>query len=127
MAGALRPSPFLRLAVAAVLIPGSALGQAPLADPTRPPAPAGAVAPGAAMAPATGGLQTVIRRPGRRPLAVIDGSTVALGGKLGERTLVRLSDTEAVLQGPGGREVLRLTPGAEKKPPTPPARADRPR
>ena len=127
MAGALKLSPLLRLALAAMLIPGSALGQAPLADPTRPPAQAGEVAPGAAIAPAAGGLQTVIRRPGRKPLAVIDGSTVELGGNLGERTLVRLSDTEAVLLGPGGREVLRLTPGAEKKPPTAPGKADRPR
>lgn len=127
MAGGLTSS--LRLLLAAALasvLAGAAMlsqGQTPLADPTRPPAQALEAAPATAAAgPAASGLQAVIMRPGRKPLAVINGSTVVLGGKLGDATLVRLSESEAVLQGPGGREVLRLTPGAEMKPA---AKADR--
>jgi len=119
MAGGLKSPSILQLAAAALA--GAAAiahgqAQATLADPTRPPA-AFDASPAAASAPsAASGLQAVIMRPGRKPLAVINGSTVLLGGKLGDATLVHLSESEAVLQGPSGREVLRLTPGAEVKP-----------
>ncbi len=122
MAGALKSSSRLlqaaALAGAAAVAYGQALAQAPaaLADPTRPPA-AFAALPAAASAPGpVSGLQAVIMRPGRKPLAVINGSTVLLGGKLGDATLVHLSESEAVLLGPAGREVLRLTPGVEVAP-----------
>ena len=122
MAGGLKSSSRLlqaaALAGAAAIVYGPVLAQtpAPLADPTRPPA-ALVASPVAAPAPsAVSGLQTVIMRPGRKPLAVINGSTVLLGGKLGDATLVHLSESEAVLLGPAGREVLRLTPSAEVKP-----------
>ncbi len=90
---------------------------APLPDPTRPPEGMETVEakPGKPAA-AAAGLQTVIMRKGKKPVAVINGETVELGGKLGEATLVKLGEREAVLQGPQGREVLRLTPDAEKKP-----------
>ncbi len=99
--------------VAAAVLP--ALAQAPLPDPTRPPA-AFENAPAATEAKAgnSAGLQTVILRKGRKPVAVINGETVELGGKVGEATLVKLSEREAVLQGPQGREVLHLTPKASK-------------
>ena len=116
MAGGLKSSSPLLAAAALAGAAAVALAQAPLTDPTRPPAALDA-SPAAATAPsAGGGLQAVIMRPGRKPLAVINGSTVLLGGKLGDATLVHLSEAEAVLQGPSGREVLRLTPGAETKP-----------
>ena len=90
---------------------------ATLADPTRPPPALEAPAAVAGKSPAPlSGLQTVIMRKGRKPVAVINGETVELGAKLGEATLVKLSEREAVLQGPQGKEVLRLTPNAAKTP-----------
>ncbi len=61
-------------------------------------------------------LQSVILRPGARPAAIIAGERVELGGDFGGARLVKVSEQEVVLQGPSGREVLRLTPGVEKKP-----------
>jgi MSHA biogenesis protein MshK len=50
-----------------------------------------------------------------KPTAVIGGQVVPLGGFVGEARLVRLSETEAVLEGPEGIERLYLTPDVEKK------------
>ncbi|MRR51793.1 MAG: MSHA biogenesis protein MshK [Rhodocyclaceae bacterium] len=100
------------------LLGGVALAQSPgLSDPTRPPA-------SIAISPANGtvqdagpvGLQTIIRRKGAKPVAVINGETVALGGKVGEQRVVKITETEVILDGPAGREVLTMTPGVEKKP-----------
>lgn len=101
-------------------------------DPTRPPAllttpePAvteggGGVAEGEAAA---SGLQTIIlrRSSGKKPIAIINGQAVELGGAVGEARLVKLSETEAVLQGANGKEVLKLTPGVERKNVVPPVR-----
>ncbi len=96
---------------------GQAFGQdaTSLADPTRPPSVAAEAAPAdAEAAPAPAGLQTIVLRGGRKSVAVINGVPVELGGKVGDATLVKLSESEAVLQGPAGRQVLRLTPGIEK-------------
>lgn len=96
---------------------GLAYGQsdATLADPTRPPVTVSEPAStgGAIVAPA-GGLQTIIVGRGHKPMAVINGIMVGLGDKVGEATLVKLSESEAVLQGPAGREVLHLLPGVAK-------------
>lgn len=89
---------------------------ATLVDPTRPavtvsePASAGA----ASVVPPSG-LQTIIVGKGRKPMAVINGIMVELGDKIGDATLVKLTESEAVLQGPAGREVLHLLPGVVKK------------
>lgn len=97
-----------------------AQSDATLADPTRPavtvsePA-SGSVSTGAGTPASPSGLQTVIIGRGRKPTAVINGIMVELGDKIGEATLVKLSETEAVLQGPAGREVLQLLPGVVKK------------
>jgi len=93
-----------------------AQSDATLADPTRPPITAAEpAASGAADVAAPSGLQTVIVGRGRKPMAVINGIMVGLGDKIGEATLVRLSESEAVLVGPAGREVLQLLPGVAKK------------
>lgn len=112
----LRLLPALVLAGAAS--PGHGQSDATLADPTRPPAqvepaPANAAANVAAAA-LRSGLQTVILREGHRPMAVINGVQVELGGKLGDATLIKLNEYEAVLQSPTGRETLRMIPGVEK-------------
>jgi len=116
---ALRSSLRTTAACACLVLAPLAYAQA-LSDPTRPPA-AAAVAPdaipapgGAQASPQISRLQSVLIAPGRR-IAIIDGVTVPLGGKLGDATLIRLSETEAVLRKGGETEVLKLLPGIERK------------
>lgn len=114
----------LLLSVLGGLVPGSVLAQQ---DPTRPPAvlvETSAPETEETEAPPPLGLQTVLLRKNAKPLAIINGQSVELGGLLGELRLIRLTETEAVLQGPNGQEILRLMPDAERKtivPPKPPA------
>lgn len=85
----------------------------PLADPTRPPT---AVDDGRTGEPAPEQLQlqSVLISSGRR-LAIINGDTVPLGGRLGDATVVRITETEVALKRDDGMEVLKLTPGIEKR------------
>ena len=90
-----------------------------LADPTRPPAVAvnpavEAGVPGAAAPPA--GLQSIIRREGAKPAALINGEYVTLGGRVGDATVVKIGDDSVTLKGPTGLETLKLMPGVEKTP-----------
>ena len=97
---------------------GLAYGQsdASLPDPTRPPVTASEPAlPGVETVAPAGGLQTIILGKGHKPRAVINGVMVELGGKIGDATLIKLNESEAVLQGPAGREVLQLLPGIGKR------------
>lgn len=89
-----------------------------LPDPTRPP-PAfikqhsdSATDEAAADASA---LQSVILRTGQKPVAIIGGERVELGGEYGGARLIKVSETEVVLSGPAGRETLLLTPAVSKK------------
>lgn len=110
MAGILiRGSMWLALA----LIAAPALAQRVMADPTRPP---GSVVMDSQAAADVSGpvLQSVLIPKKGRPVAVIGGQQVRLGEKYGESRLVRLSEREAVLEGPSGTERLSLTPGVEK-------------
>lgn len=112
MAGAMK-----RIALACLALASSAFAQS--ADPTRPPA--NWLAPvefaGQSSDDNTGGLrlQSVLVPQGGRPVAVIGGKTVPLGGKLGSATLVRLTEREAVLQGTDGVTHLYLTPDVQKQ------------
>jgi MSHA biogenesis protein MshK len=103
------------IAAAAMLC--AALAQAQLTDPTRP--------AGAAAAPGTAAnglaessvpvLQSVkLPRKGAAS-AVIGGRLVRVGEQVGEARLVRLSETQAVLEGPAGRTVLELNPNISKR------------
>lgn len=83
-----------------------------LADPTRPPAALSQETPEEAAAVPI--LQSVVIPRKGRPVAVIGGQTVRVGEKFGESRLVRLSEREAVLEGPSGIERLPLTPDVEK-------------
>lgn len=86
--------------------------QGVLNDPTRPPA---GVESGAAAVEASGPvLQSVLIPKKGKPVAVIGGQQVVLGGLYGESRLTKLSEREAVLEGPAGIERLLLTPGVEK-------------
>lgn len=96
------------------LLTGVTLGPvfAQVPDPTRPPAgqdPADGVAP-----PADSGIQTVILRPGGKSAAVINGQYLRVGDKFGDKRVLKISESEVVLQGGNGREVLKLTPAIEK-------------
>lgn len=87
----------------------------PLADPTQPPAAIVGLDGTVSMELANSGLTSVMVPKKGKPMAVIGGQLVPLGGMVGEARLVRLSETEAVLEGPEGIERLYLTPDVEKK------------
>lgn len=96
-----------------------ALAQLP--DPTRPPARMMTPEVGGATAPVESGMQTVIVRRKGKSGAVINGQYVEVGGKLGDKRVIRISESEVVLKGEGGREVIRLIPSIEKTPVVKPA------
>ena len=95
-----------------VLVQGEPAGSA-LADPTRPPA---SMAGDTAVAVGESGpvLQSVIIPKKGKPMALIGGQQVVLGGVYGDSRLIALTEREAVLKGPAGIEHLYLTPGIEK-------------
>ena len=99
-----------------------ALAQLP--DPTRPPFQMMTPATGGATAPVEAGMQTVIVRRKGKSGAVINGQYVEVGGKVGDKRVIRISENEVVLQGEGGREVIRLIPSIEKTPVVKPAAKD---
>jgi len=93
-------------------------GAEQLADPTRPPMAAalpvatGDVQPQVDVGPV---LQSVTMSKRRRH-ATINGQEVAVGGKFGEATLVKLSDSQATLRNPDGTlETVHMYPQVEKK------------
>jgi len=105
----------LPLILAGSLAGGVALAQS-VSDPTRPPN-AAATAQGAAPEATESSapkLQSVLLSP-RRKLAVISGQTVPLGGRLGDATLVKITETEVVLKRGDELETLRMHPEVEKK------------
>lgn len=105
----------LSVLLAGIFGAGFALAQVP--DPTRPAA--AAIAPDAAgggVAPVESGVQTVILRPGGKSAAVVNGQYVEVGGKLGDKRVTKITESEIVLMGEGGREVIKATPTIEKVP-----------
>lgn len=94
----------------AVTLP--AWAETPMADPTRPPV-GYAVDSTEPSTPTGPVLQSVLIPRKGKPMALISGQQVRLGESFGERRLIRLSEREAVLDGPAGRERLLLTPGVE--------------
>ena len=73
-------------------------------------------AAGGVAAAVESGVQTVILRPKGKSAAVINGQYVELGGKLGDKRVTKISESEVVLTGEGGREVIKVTPAIEKVP-----------
>lgn len=88
-----------------------------LPDPTRPPAEMSMTGGVAASGPV---LQSVMLAPGRRN-AVIGGQLLREGDTFGEAKLIKISESEVVLSGPDGEQVLRLFPDVEKIPARAPA------
>jgi hypothetical protein len=109
----------IKWSAAAVLACALAQGnaRAQTADPMQPPGESGASRAGAPPSASTG-LQLVIVSP-QRKLALIDGSLVHVGGKTRSGTLAGVSDSVAVLQKDGSRDVLLMHPNIEKKPARP--------
>lgn len=111
MAGLVKKSGF------ALLLSLTAVGGALAAgDPTRPPA-AWLSQDGSMSANAGDAmrLQSVLLPQRGRPVAIIGGQTVVLGGRIGDARLVRLNEREAVLDGPDGVTRLYLTPDVDKR------------
>ena len=86
-----------------------------LNDPTRPPREVlGDAGGGADAAPGGSPAQVVVISSDRRQ-ATINGRTVALGGRYGDATLVRISDAEIVLQKGDSTEIIRLYSSVNRK------------
>jgi|GEM_PF-1723485 len=84
-----------------------------LPDPTRPPQ---FVAPTATAAEALSPqLHSVLVPVHGKPVAMIGGVAVSVGDKVGDAKVTRISETEVVLRGPEGEQVLRMTPGVDKQ------------
>ena len=99
----------LATAMVCALAQGEAFAQ--MRDPMRPPD-----APTSAGAAArTSGLQAVITSPTRK-LAVIDGAVVPLGAPVRDAKLSGVSDSLAVIEKNGDRDVLLMHPNIDKKP-----------
>jgi len=96
---------------------GPAGAQVP--DPTRPPAVVMTPEPsGGVIVPTESGVQAVIVRPkGKgKSSAVINGQYVEVGDKLGDKKVLKIAESEVVLQGEGEREIMKVTPDIEKVP-----------
>lgn len=89
-----------------------------LPDPTRPPAFLFAPADGEGPATESAGggmiLQSVLIAPNRRS-AIIGGKALSVGDRLGDFTLVRVSEGEVQLRGPEGSRTLKLFPSVTKR------------
>ena len=95
------------LATAPVQVQGQ-----PIPDPTRPPAALIAPAAGANALPSIPDapqLQSILvsTRQGGRRVAVINGETLRVGGKLGDAVLISIRDTSVVLR--RGKQLQTLT------------------
>ncbi|MDI4635086.1 MSHA biogenesis protein MshK [Pelomonas sp. V22] len=111
-----------RLALLSLLLAGTAAWAQPqLADPTRPPAalaasaPASAARPASAPAPKPPELQAL--RLGRElpPLALVDDKLVRVGDRVGEASVLAISEDGVLLRvGRGPDQWLRLNPGVRK-------------
>lgn len=89
-----------------------------LRDPTLPPP--SIASPQSVQTPAGPVLQSVILSPLGKA-AIISGETVRLGGVYGDAKLVKISESEVVLQSGDGLQTLKLYPDVEKRMITPPA------
>lgn len=92
-----------------------AAAQARLPDPTRPPeANAATAGQGEAKPQAGHRLQSVLISA-QRKLAVIDGRTVSLGGRIDDAVVVAITETGVTLRRGREIQVLQLNAGVQKK------------
>lgn len=123
MAGALKTLPIRRpaLLLALAMAPWLVYAAEEWPDPMRPalaaPTPPASAGSGQGeAASAAQQLQSVILRRGQRPAAIINGQVVELGDDVAGARVTAIKESEVVLQGPAGREVLKLTPEVNKQP-----------
>lgn len=102
----------LAVLLAGFIAGGPVFAQVP--DPTRPPW--GQDGADGFAAPIESGVQTVILRPGGKSAAVINGQYVWVGDMLGDKRVLRISESEVVLKGESGRETIKVMPAIEKNP-----------
>lgn len=89
-----------------------------LSDPTRPPPGATVSGGGAEPQEAVSAAQVLqsVTLSRQRKVATISGQEVALGGKLGDATLIAIHDSDVTLRNADGTlETLRMYPQIEKK------------
>ena len=117
----LRHSFLLLAATLLVLISRQpAAAELPLADPTRPAAPAAAAHPAArngatsAAAPAWPQLQSVQVSAQGGSSALVDGRVVRVGERIGELTVAAIDAQGILLRGPRFEQRLALLPGVAK-------------
>lgn len=94
--------------VASAFATGVAIA-APFNDPTRPPtaSEAAGVPSGTEAGPR---VESILIAPDRR-VAIINGESVALGGKTAAGQVVRITESEVVIRGAEGEQTLKLFPG----------------
>jgi MSHA biogenesis protein MshK len=104
---------YVALALALLASMAGVQAQTVMADPTAPPT--GFDASSGDAPEAAGSLLQSVKIPKKgKPVAMIGGQEVKLGELYGDSRLVKLTEREAVLDGPSGIEHLMLTPGIEK-------------
>ncbi len=92
---------------------GSVMAQVP--DPTRPPDALLAPGPaGGVSVPVDSGVQTVILRPGGKSAAVINGQYIVVGEMIGDKRVIKITESEVVLKSESGREIIKVMPAIEK-------------
>ena len=105
--------PYLAVAIVLTALMAGVSAQTVLTDPTAPPV--GFTASSGEAMEGGGSLLQSIKIPKKgKPVAVIGGQEVKLGELYGDSRLIKLTEREAVLEGPSGTEHLMLTPGIEK-------------
>lgn len=103
------------LLILAALTANAACAEA-LPDPMRPPVVAVPQADTSSV-PTGPILQSVMISPQRRA-AIIGGQTVTIGAKFGNARVVKISESEVVLESDGKLQTLKLFPAVEKRSPS---------
>jgi MSHA biogenesis protein MshK len=107
-------SRFLALVLGVVLYAAAAAQSERLVDPTRPPSAPDPARTDDAAPTAGPQLQSVLISPSRR-IAVISGQTVVQGGKYGDATVAKITESAVHLRYANRRQTLQLVPGIIKR------------
>ena len=99
----------------ALLLASAVAGAEGLPDPTRP-AIGVEQAAGKEAQPGAPRVQMIKLSSGRN-VAVVDGQEVTVGSRVGDMRVIRITESEVVLKGKTGTEVLKLFAEVEKRSP----------
>lgn len=99
----------------ASLLAWTSLHAQTLSDPTRPPQGGGANLSGMESPTTSSRVQSIIIGKGRAE-ALVDGRVVRPGDRVDGGQVVKISETEVVLNEHGSLHALKLFPGIEKRP-----------